>query len=336
MTSFDTKNSNSDSFNFDLESESQSYFDDTNDEYKKGFKLYNFRRPDKFSKDHLKGLQDIHREFSRQLSLTLTAYLRMHLEVDVVSVDQLTYDEFVRSMPTPVTIGIFELAPLPGQVLLGIGFEVLSAIVDRMLGGTGICENTTRELTDIEESLAKKLIERTIKTLELSWEHIIPVKGNIVRLEKDYNTVQIASPSEIVALITFEIQVGGKYFGLMSFCFTYPFLENILTQLTTQHIYQAQGIIANTDEQKNMIEKLNTTNADINVILGNSEITMADFLSLKIGDVIKLKEKINDDLVVKINNQKKFFARAGKVKNKISVKITNVYDEATEILKSYS
>ena len=88
------------------------------DEHKKGYKLYNFRRPDKFSKDHLRGLQDIHREFSRQLALVLTAYLRMHLEVDVVSVDQLTYDEFMRSVPNPISIAIFELNPLPGQILL--------------------------------------------------------------------------------------------------------------------------------------------------------------------------------------------------------------------------
>ena len=114
-------------------------FDD-GDDHKKGYKLYNFRRPDKFSKDHLRGLQDIHREFSRQLALVLTAYLRMHLEVDVVSVDQLTYDEFMRSVPNPISIAIFELNPLPGQILLGISFEVLSSIVDRMLGGVGTVE----------------------------------------------------------------------------------------------------------------------------------------------------------------------------------------------------
>ncbi len=334
MCAYDAK-MNNENAGFDFESESQSYFEDANDEYKRGFKLYNFRRPDKFSKDHLRGLQDIHREFSRQLSLNLSAYLRMPIEIDVVSVDQLTYDEFVRSMPTPVTIGIFELSPLPGQVLIGIGFEVLSAIVDRMLGGVGICENSTRELTDIEESLAKKLIERTIKTLEHAWAHVIPVSGNIIGLDKDYNMIQIASPGEIVALITFEIQIAGRYFGLMSFCFTYPFLENILTQLTTQHIYQAQGIIANTDEQKKMINKLNTTTAVIDVLFGGCEITAEDFLSLKTGDVIKLDEKIEDDVIVMINEKKKFFARPGKIKNKICVKITDIYDETYNILKNY-
>ncbi len=143
--------------------------DNSEDDYKKGYKLYNFRRPDKFSKDHLRALQDVHREFSRQIALVLTAYLRMHIDIDVVSTDQLTYDEFMRSMPSPITIGIFELNPLPGQILLGVSFEVLSCIVDRMLGGVGLSENRQRELTDIEEALAKKVIERTVKTLESAW-----------------------------------------------------------------------------------------------------------------------------------------------------------------------
>ena len=139
---------------------SELYLDQEEDDaFKKGYKLYNFRRPDKFSKDHLRGLQDTHREFARQLSMTLTAYLRMHLDVNVVSVDQLTYDEFVRSMPNPITLGIFELSPLPGQALIGISFEVLSCIVNRMLGGTGTIDAQTRELTDIEKALAKKVLQ---------------------------------------------------------------------------------------------------------------------------------------------------------------------------------
>src|SRR5574344_3162880 len=173
----------------------------SDEDYKKGYKLYNFRRPDKFSKDHLRALQDVHREFSRQISLVLTAYLRMHIEIDVVSTDQLTYDEFMRSMPSPITIGIFELNPLPGQILLGISFEVLSCIVDRMLGGIGLSENRQRELTDIEEALARTVIERIVKTLEATWSAIIPVQSQVVGLDNSYQMIQVATSGEIVALI---------------------------------------------------------------------------------------------------------------------------------------
>jgi len=309
--------------------------DEEEEEYKKGYKLYNFRRPDKFSKDHLRGLQDIHREFSRQLSMALTAYLRMHLEVNVVSVDQLTYDEFTRSMPTPITIGIFELAPLPGQALIGISFEVLSSIVDRMLGGVGVSENSNRELTDIEESLAKKVVERTVKTLESAWKHIMPVQGNIVGLDNSFTMVQVATPGEIVALITLEVQVGGRHFGLISLCFPYPTLENVLSQLTTQHIYQTKGLIATSEERQQMISKLNTSTIDIKVILGDTEAEIQDLIDLKVGDVIKLNNKVTDNLIMEVNDNKKFFVRPGTLKNKVCVKITDRYNETDDILKAY-
>lgn len=305
------------------------------DDYKKGYKLYNFRRPDKFSKEHLRALQDVHREFSRQLSLVLTAYLRMHVEIDVVSTDQLTYDEFMRSMPSPITIGIFELNPLPGQILLGISFEVLSCIVDRMLGGVGLSENKQRELTDIEESLAKKLIERTVKTLEGAWSNIIHVQSEVVGLDSSYESIQVATPGEIVALITFEVQIAGKYFGLISLCFPYPVLETVLGHLSTQHIFQTKGIIATTEERQKMIHKLNTSKVDLSVLFGSCKITLADFLDVKEGDIIKLQNKTTEDLVVKINQEKKFFARPGTMKNNVCVKITDRYDATVDFLKGY-
>lgn len=305
------------------------------DEHKKGYKLYNFRRPDKFSKDHLRGLQDIHREFSRQLALVLTAYLRMHLEVDVVSVDQLTYDEFMRSVPNPISIAIFELNPLPGQILLGISFEVISSIVDRMLGGVGTVETKARELTDVEESLVKKMIERTIQTLADAWSHVMPVESSLIGLDNNYSGIQVATPGEIVALITLEVHIAGKHYGLISLCFPYPVLENILSQLTTQHIFQTKGIIATSEERQKMIEKLDTSHVDINVIFGETEISTKDFLDLKEGDVLRLDNAATEDMIIRVNGERKFYGRPGKIKDKICIKITDRYDYYVDALKRY-
>ena len=338
MSDFEQDNDNLDMFPGDIDIADKDMlmntFDGT-DEHRKGYKLYNFRRPDKFSKDHLRGLQDIHKEFSRQLALVLTAYLRMHLEVDVVSVDQLTYDEFMRSVPNPISIAIFELNPLPGQILLGISFEVLSSIVDRMLGGVGNIESKPRELTDVEESLVKKMIERTIQTLAEAWSHVIPVDGNLIGLDNNYSGIQVATPGEIVALITLEVHIAGKYYGLLSLCFPYPVLENVLSQLTTQHIFQTKGIIATSEERQKMIKKLDTSLVDINVMFGQTEITLQDFLDLKEGDVLKLDNAATEDLIVKVNGEKKFYARPGRIKDKVCVKITDRYDYYVDALKRY-
>lgn len=324
----------SDMYSDDI-ADSAVFKDDDSGDYKKGYKLYNFRRPDKFSKDHLRALQDLHREFSRQISLILTAYLRMRIEIEVVSTDQLTYDEFIRSMPSPMTIGIFELNPLPGQILLGVSFEVLSCIVDRMLGGLGLSEYKQRELTDIEEALSKKVIERIVKALEGAWSNIVPVQGNVVGLDNNYQMVQVASTGEIVALITFEVQIAGKYFGLISLCFPYPVLETVLGNLSTQHIFQTKGIIATTEERQKMIDKLNTSKVDLSVLFGSTDISLEEFLDLKEGDIIKLDAKTTDDLIVKVNGEKKYFARPGTLKDKVCVKITEVYDHQKDLLKHY-
>lgn len=312
------------------------FFDEENsDSEHKSYKLYNFRRPDKFSKDNLRALRDIHREFSKAISLVLSGYLRMRVEIEIVSVDQLTYEEFVRSMPSPISVGVFEFEPLTGQVLLGISFEVVSCIVNRMLGGVGNIENQMRELTDIEKALAKKVINIIIKSLEDSWNAIIPVTGKFISLDDNYQSIQVATAGEIVALLTFEVQISGKHFGLFSLCFPYPVLETVLGHLSTQHIFQTKGLVASNDERLKMISKINTSNVDLRVQFGQCNITLDDFLQLSEGDIIKLDNKVQDDLIVKVNGEKKFFARPGTLKDKICVKITDVYDEMHELLRNY-
>lgn len=315
--------------------ETNFFEDEFSDSEHKSYKLYNFRRPDKFSKDNLRALRDIHREFSKAISLVLSGYLRMRVEIEIVSVDQLTYEEFVRSMPSPISVGVFEFGPLSGQVLLGISFEVISCIVNRMLGGVGNIENQTRELTDIEKALAKKVINIIIKSLEDSWNTIIPVTGKFISLDDNYQSIQVATAGEIVALLTFEVQISGKHFGLFSLCFPYPVLETVLGHLSTQHIFQTKGLVASNDERLKMISKINTSNVDLRVQFGQCSITLDDFLQLSEGDIIKLDNKVQDDLIVKVNGEKKFFARPGTLKDKICVKITDVYDEMHELLRNY-
>ncbi len=309
--------------------------DDFADSEHKSYKLYNFRRPDKFSKDNLRALRDIHREFSKAISLVLSGYLRMRVEIEIVSVDQLTYEEFVRSMPSPISVGVFEFEPLSGQILLGISFEVISCIVNRMLGGIGAIDTQSRELTDIEKALAKKVINIIIKELENSWNAIIPVSGKFISLDDNYQSIQVATAGEIVALLTFEVQIQGKHFGLFSICFPYPVLETVLGHLSTQHIFQTKGLVASNDERMKMISKINTSNVDVRVQFGQCNITLDDFLQLSEGDIIRLDNRVQDDLIVKINGEKKFFARPGTLKDKICVKITDVYDEMHELLRNY-
>ncbi|MDD3593971.1 MAG: flagellar motor switch protein FliM [Candidatus Gastranaerophilales bacterium] len=304
-------------------SEDMSIYDE-----KKGYKLYNFRRPDKFSKDHLRALQDIHKEFSRQFSLVLAAYLRMPIEINIISVDQLTYDEFTRSMPSPLTIGIVEFDPLNGQILTGLSHEVITSVVDRMLGGVGNGEDIPRELTDIEESLARKVLERLIKSLEIAWKNIIPVRGSVIDIDNSYSFIQVCNPGEIVALVTFEVQISNKQAGLLSLCFPYPVLEIVLSQLSSQHIFQAKGVMATPEDQENLLEHIEKADIGLNVLFGETDISLKDFLDLKEGDVVKLNNTVNENLLVCVNGERKFYARPGTNRKYLAIKITDVYTQS--------
>lgn len=290
---------------------------------KRNYKLYNFRRPDKFSKDHLRALQSIHDGFARQLGMTLSAYLRLSIEVDVISVDQLTYDEFVRSMPSPITVTILEMEPLTGQSLLGFTHEITSSIIDRMLGGLGVPESKPRELTDIEQSLMRRVIDKTVHTLEESWNPILAVNLSIMGIEDSYNMIQVASPGEIVALVTFEIKLGAKDSGLMSLCIPYPVLETVLGQLSAQRIFHGSSQHHSEEEQTKILTKLNYAKIPVEVFLAGTQLSVHELLELGVGDVIKLDRGVSDDLLINVNHKPKFYGRPGRIKDKLAIFVTD-------------
>ena len=290
-------------------------------EFKRACKLYNFRRPDKFSKEHLKALQDIHRDFVRHLATILTGYLRMEVEIDVISVDQLTYEEYICSMPSHVQNMIFKLNPLSGEISMGMSPEILAVVLDRMLGGAGVVYDTGKELTQIEELLTIKFVEKIIKILEEAWGTILPVKSEFVALANGYHSVPITTSGEIVTLISFEVRLGQKNFGLMNICFPYPVLETVLPKLTPQYIYQHTTVVANEIGKNETLEKIKSVELEMQVILGMAQIEINDVLDLKPDDVIKLDQRLDKELVACVNKKEKFYVIPGMHKNKICVKI---------------
>ncbi|MFN8615068.1 MAG: flagellar motor switch protein FliM [Vampirovibrionales bacterium] len=293
---------------------------------KLSYKLYNFRRPDKFSKDHLRALQTIHESFCRQISLVLTTYLRAGVTMDVVSVDQLTYEEFVRSMPSPMTVAILEMQPLPGQTLLGFGFEVTSAIIDRMLGGKGGSDQRPRELTDIEQALIKRVVERTLTSLEEAWQSMMDVQIFMVGMEENYSMIQVVTPGEIVALVTFEIKIANKDSGLISLCIPYPVVEETIDQLSAQRIFRGQQMESTAQDQERLLNKLHYAKVPVQVHLAGTKVRVNDLLALQVGDVLRLDRRAEEPLLMSINNKPKFFCRPGTFRNHMAVTITDDVD----------
>ena len=295
-------------------------------EKQKNYKLYNFRRPDKFSKDHLRALQSIHENYARQFALLLTAYLRMNVEIEVVSVDQLTYDEFARSMPRPITVGILEFPPLPGQLLMGIGFEVTMSMIDRMLGGLGSNEGKARELTDIESSLITQIIRRSNHCMEDAWRNMLDVSINLIGLEESYTLIQVATPGEIVALVTFEIMLGNQDSGLMSLCIPYPVVEQVIDQLSSQHIFHKAQ--TESDAQPDVIlERMRYATVPTSVLLGGTQLPIKELMDLTVGDVIKIDRMAKSELLMCVNEQPKFFCRPGTKRGNLAVCVSSSVEE---------
>jgi flagellar motor switch protein FliM len=297
----------------------------------KNYKLYNFRRPDKFSKDHLKALQTIHDTFAHQLALIISGYLRMGIEIDVVSVDQLTYDEFVRSMPSPITVVILEMPPLVGQGLLGFSHEITSSYINRMLGGPGTSEVKPRELTDIERSLMRRVIDKSVTCLEEAWQSFVPAKASVIGIEEGYGMIQVASPGEIVALITLEVKIGPKDSGLMSLCLPFPILENVLPHLSAQHIFHRHNEGNTEQEKEQILTRINYAKMPVEVFLAGTQVTVQELMDLNTGDVIKLDRLVSQDLLVNVNHRPKFYARPGRIKDKLAVCITDIVENIETI-----
>lgn len=251
--------------------------------------------------------------------------------MDVVSVDQLTYDEFIRSMPSPMTVSILELEPLPGQVLMGMGYEVTSSIIDRMLGGPGAAETKARELTDVEQLLIRRVIDRAAVALEEAWRTVMSINVSLVGMEDSYTLIQVATPGEIVALITFEVNLGTKDSGLISFCIPYPVLESVISQLSAQHIFHRQQSSVSPDQQEIILQKLNHAFTPVQVLLGGTQIHVKELLELCVGDVIRLDRQAKDNLLVCVNGRPKFYGRPGTVKKNIAICVNEEVEDEEAI-----
>ncbi len=204
----------------------------------KKVKIYDFKRPDKFSKDQIRTLQMMHETFARLTTTSLSAQLRTLVSVHVASVDQLTYEEFIRSIPNPTTLGIVNMDPLKGSAVMEIDPSITFTIIDRVFGGAGEPLKINRELTDIELSVMENIIVRVLSNLRESWSTVIDLRPRLGNIETNPQFAQIVPPNDMVVLITLETKVGDVE-GMMNFCIPYITIEPIISKLSAQYWYSS-------------------------------------------------------------------------------------------------
>lgn len=202
-------------------------------------KLYDFRRPDKFSKEQMRTLSLMHETFARLTTTSLSAQLRSMVHVHVASVDQLTYEEFIRSIPTPSTLAVITMDPLKGNAVLEVDPSITFSIIDRLFGGTGQAAKVQRDLTDIENSVMEGVIVRILANVRESWTQVIDLRPRLGQIETNPQFAQIVPPSEMVVLVTLETKVGEEE-GMMNFCIPYITIEPIISKLSSQFWFSSE------------------------------------------------------------------------------------------------
>jgi len=301
----------------------------------KKVKIYDFRRPDKFSKDHIRTLQMMHETFARLTTTALSAQLRALVSVHVASVDQLTYEEFIRSIPNPTTLAVINMDPLKGSAVLEIDPSITFTIIDKLFGGMGEPTKISRELTDIELSVMEGITVRILGNLREAWSNVIDLRPRLGNIETNPQFAQIVPPNDMVVLITLETKVG-EVEGMTNLCIPYISIEPVITKLSAQYMYSSIRKGA-TDENLAVIQsRLETVTLPIVAEVGEATILVQEILRLQVGDCIKLPDtKIGDDMIVKIGGRKKFKCRPGVVSNRLAVKIGDHIDEIPdELLKT--
>ncbi|MDD5065771.1 MAG: flagellar motor switch protein FliM [bacterium] len=300
----------------------------------KKVKIYDFKRPDKFSKDQIRTLQMLHETFARLTTTSLSAQLRTLVSVHVASVDQLTYEEFIRSIPNPTTLGIVNMDPLKGSAVLEIDPSITFTIIDRLFGGPGESIKISRELTDIELSVMENIIVRILSNLRESWSTVIDLRPRLGNVETNPQFAQIVPPNDMVVLITLETKVG-EIEGMMNFCIPYITIEPIISKLSAQYFYSSIRKGSTTENFEIIKKRLDTVTLPVIVELGSIDISVQDVLNLKIGDIINLSNtKINSEMKVKVTDKVKFSARPGIVGPKKAIQITGVIEEFSDELLS--
>jgi flagellar motor switch protein FliM len=291
---------------------------------KKGkIKMYDFRRPDKFSKDQIRTIEMMHESFARHFGADLSGYIRTIAEVTVTSVKQLTYSEYIEKVPNPTSIAVFSLEPLKGLAIFEINPSIIFPIIDRVLGGQGEAISKPRELTDLEQAIVGKIIEKGFLNLKDSWHRIVDFDPEIKARETNPQFVQIVAPNEMCLNLNFEIKIK-EHVGAMSMCLPYMVIEPVLYKLSAKQWFTLSKEDMSPETQEILDDKVKHTWVPLYVNLGGTSLKMKEVIDLKIGDIIKLETNAKDDLLITVEKKPMFYAKIGTKGKKKAVKISSV------------
>ncbi|MFZ2960511.1 MAG: flagellar motor switch protein FliM [Candidatus Ozemobacteraceae bacterium] len=295
---------------------------------KKG-KIYDFKRQTKFSKEQMGTIQLIHETFARLIGTYLSTQLRAYAQATIISVDQLTFEELVRSIYSPTFITCFRSEKLDGKALIDMNLNVVFTILDRLLGGNGTPLGTLRQLTEVETHIMKRIMERMLVSLREAWINVVDLTPTIEVIESNPQFAQIVPPSDMVLAIVIEIKIHDVT-GTMTLCIPYNTIEAVAQKLNAASWFAAIRKEPLTTNIQAITRQVRTIDLPIVVELGTATLTLQDVISLQRGDILMTDRLVKEDLDIRVGNLVKFKGRPGILGKKMAFYITKVLDNPEE------
>jgi flagellar motor switch protein FliM len=300
--------------------------DNMNDANDKQVKNYDFKRPTKFSKEHLRTLEIIYEHYGRLLSTSLPVYLRKNVQVSVASSETVIFSEFSNALSNPVILGIVNFQPLGGTILIELAAQLGFAMIDRMLGGAGDPLEKNREYTEIEMTIIEKMMVVCMQLMREPWRNVIDINPMMERIETNSQFAQIIAPNDMIAIVTLNVKIG-EVEGFMNVCLPFFTLESVMDKLNTKFWYANMQEQNDEDFEEYIGALIKRVDVPVKAVLGKTNITVTDFVNLQVGDIIRLDTEVEQDLNVYVGNIKKFTALPGTSKDRNAVRVTSVIRE---------
>jgi flagellar motor switch protein FliM len=292
-------------------------------------KAYDFRRPDKFSKEQWATLQAMHEHFARMLGASFSSRLRTLVTIRLSSIDQGLYEEWQSQVPNPTVCYVLSLAPLSGNIVVELNLDIAAEVVDRLLGGTGTLLDRARELGEVEVGLLRSFSRNISNALQEMWANVRPMEPTLQDLGQDASLIQVAAPTDVVLTAFFEVSVAG-HMGAMSICVPYTVIEPIAPALSAQVWIASSHRQALTDEERHTMEHLiGRSRLDVSVRLGGVDLPARSIVGIAEGDTFVLDARLGRPLEVLVGEHVRFLGLPGVVGNHVGVQVSEVVQEET-------
>lgn len=299
---------------------------DIQSENERQVKNYDFNRPAKFSKEHLRTLEIIFEHYGRLVSTNLPVYLRKNIQVTVASSETVAFSEFSNALSNPVILGVVNFAPLNGNILIELSTNLGYAMIDRMLGGTGVPLEKTRDFSQIELTIVERIMALLTQLMREPWKNVVDISPVLNRLETNVQFAQVVPPSDMVAIVTLNLKIGDVE-GYINMCLPFFTLEDVMDKLNTKYWYSVMQEKRDEHYDEYIESMIRKVDVPVKAILGRSKISVSDFLGLQVGDCIRLDTKVDSDMDVFVGNIRKFTALPGANDDAYAVRITSVIRE---------